>query len=165
VRFELKLATADDVGDLVSLHSSVSQRLTSLFGKGHWSTSVTERGVLFAMRISKIFVFRSRRKLIAALTLSTRKPFIPIAEGTRVQVDRNVLGLSKSQANLFKALQFALRPLCFRRGVGNIELGDFRVRRFARVGQVEADCTAACINQGHSLVSESDRKSIPTNNL
>ena len=75
MRVELKFATADDVEDLVSLHSSVSQRLTSLFGKGHWSTSVTERGVLFAMRISKIHVFRSRRKLTAALTLSTRKPW------------------------------------------------------------------------------------------
>jgi GNAT superfamily N-acetyltransferase len=73
--FKLQVAGADDVADLVSLRTAVNERLTSQYGKGHWSSGVTEKGVLYAMRTSTVYVGRYRNRLIATLALSTRKPW------------------------------------------------------------------------------------------
>jgi GNAT superfamily N-acetyltransferase len=75
MQVKLQIATADDVPDLVSLQTAVNQHLTSKYGKGHWSGGVTEKGVLFTMRIAKVYIIRYRGRLIATLTLSTRKPW------------------------------------------------------------------------------------------
>lgn len=71
----LKLATDRDVADLVSLHTAVHQHLDALHGHGYWSSNVTEKGVRFSMTRGNIYIARQRGKLIAALTLSTRKPW------------------------------------------------------------------------------------------
>ena len=75
MQLKLQIATVDDVADLVSLRTAVSRHLTSQYGKGHWSSGSTEKGVLFAMRHSTVYVARSRNRLIATLTLSTKKPW------------------------------------------------------------------------------------------
>jgi GNAT superfamily N-acetyltransferase len=75
MRFRLQIATPADVQDLVSLRLAVSQDLTARYGKGPWSSAVTEKGVLFAMRRSSVYVARRRTRLVATLTLSTRKPW------------------------------------------------------------------------------------------
>ena len=75
MRVELEIAAASDVSDLVSLQNAVSQRLTSQYGKGYWSGTVTDKGVLFAMRTSSVYVARYRGRLIATLTLGTKKPW------------------------------------------------------------------------------------------
>lgn len=72
---KLKVAGADNVLDLVALRNATSRYLTERYGKGNWSGQVTERGVLFEMRISTVYVARIRRRLIATLALSTRKPW------------------------------------------------------------------------------------------
>ena len=71
----LALATPDDVPALVDLHVRVARDLTARFGPGHWSSEPTERGILFHLRISRIFVARSRGKIVATLRLSTRRPW------------------------------------------------------------------------------------------
>ena len=58
----LQPATTDDVPELVSLSAAVNVRLT-------------EKGALFAMRNSSVFIARRRGKVIATLTLSTKKPW------------------------------------------------------------------------------------------
>ena len=71
----LVLATPDDVPGLVDLHGRVARDLTARFGPGHWSSEPTERGVLYHLRISRIFVARSRGKILATLRLSTSRPW------------------------------------------------------------------------------------------
>ena len=73
IRFER--ATDDDVADLVSLQNAVAYDLTARYGKGHWSSNVSERGLRFAMTRATIYVARYRKRLVGMLALSTRKPW------------------------------------------------------------------------------------------
>jgi GNAT superfamily N-acetyltransferase len=72
---KLQVATVDDVLELVSLRNAVGQHLTARFGKGPWSSESTEKGALFGMRRSSVYVARDRKRLTATLALSTRKPW------------------------------------------------------------------------------------------
>ena len=75
MRVKLHIATPEDVADLISLRNATSERLTSLYGKGPWSWQSTERGALFGMTRSTVYIARCRGRLIATLALSTRKPW------------------------------------------------------------------------------------------
>lgn len=75
MKIQLKVATADDVSGLVSLRNTVAEDLTSRYGKGHWTMKVSERGVLFQMTRSTIYIARYRGRLVATLALSKRKPW------------------------------------------------------------------------------------------
>ena len=75
MRLQLKVATADDVLDIVALRAAVAGKLTADFGRGRWSGVSTEKGVLFDMRNSKLFVARQRNKLVASFRLATKKPW------------------------------------------------------------------------------------------
>jgi ribosomal protein S18 acetylase RimI-like enzyme len=75
MNIRLEVATAGDAAELVELRDAVNQRFLSQFGKGYWIANTTERGVLFRMRRGTVFVARDCGKLIASLTLSTRKPW------------------------------------------------------------------------------------------
>ena len=70
----LTTVTLAELPALVALHNMVSADLTSRFGQGPWSGQVTERGILFGMRTSVIYIARSSQQIIATLRLSTRKP-------------------------------------------------------------------------------------------
>jgi GNAT superfamily N-acetyltransferase len=74
-RVRLTLATPADAEELAALHTTVSEDLTSRFGKGPWSMRTTGRGVLHAMRMGKVFVAKRRNRCIATLTLVTKKPW------------------------------------------------------------------------------------------
>jgi ribosomal protein S18 acetylase RimI-like enzyme len=75
MRIQLQIATPEDAADLVCLRNATSNHLTSQFGKGPWSGQSTEKGALFGMRRGTVFIARYRNRLIATLTLSTRKPW------------------------------------------------------------------------------------------
>ena len=75
MRIKLRAGTADDAADLVALRAAVNQHLISQFGTGYWAAGLTEKGVRFALKTATVFVARDRNHLIAALTLSTRKPW------------------------------------------------------------------------------------------
>jgi len=62
MRIALQLATPDDASDLVALTASTGGRRT-------------EKATLFVMRTSSVYIARRRGKLIATLTLSTKKPW------------------------------------------------------------------------------------------
>lgn len=74
-KFVLESATAHDAVALAALHTSVAQHLTDLHGKGPWSSRTTEKGILFALRSSKVFVARNGSEIIATLRLATKKPW------------------------------------------------------------------------------------------
>jgi GNAT superfamily N-acetyltransferase len=108
MRVNLQIATADDVSDLVSFQTAVSQHLTLQYGKGHWSSGLTEKGVRFAMKISTVYVARDHSRLIATLTLSTRKPWA---------IDKKHFSSSKRPLYL---TAMAIAPDEQRKGVGRL---------------------------------------------
>jgi GNAT superfamily N-acetyltransferase len=75
MRVRLQVATADDVADLVSLRDAVNRHLVAQHGKGYWSVRLTEKGALFALRHSTVYIARYRKRPIATLALCTRKPW------------------------------------------------------------------------------------------
>jgi GNAT superfamily N-acetyltransferase len=108
MRLKLQIATTDDVSDLVSLGIAVNQRLASQYGKGYWSAGLTERGVLFAMRTSAVYVARHHSRLLATVTLSTRKPWA---------IDKKYFGASKLPLYL---TSMAVHPDKQRMGIGRL---------------------------------------------
>jgi GNAT superfamily N-acetyltransferase len=72
---KLLLASADDIPELVAMRARVSQSLAKKFGDGFWAGRPTESSERFLMRIGQVYIARYRGKLIAALALSTRKPW------------------------------------------------------------------------------------------
>jgi len=74
-RFRFELGTADDAATLAALHTAVAEELTRHHGRGPWSSKTSEKGVLFAMRISRVFVAREGSEIVATLRLQTKKPW------------------------------------------------------------------------------------------
>jgi GNAT superfamily N-acetyltransferase len=75
MRFKLQIATTNDAAPLAALHNEVADHLTSLHGRGPWSGQCSEKGLLYAMRTSQVFVARQRPKIVATLRLATKKPW------------------------------------------------------------------------------------------
>lgn len=96
-----------DARAIAALRNSTSQHLTARFGEGHWSWAASERGVKSALRRARIRVGRSGRRIVTALTLSTRKPwaidveyFTPVERplyltGMAVAVEQQCHGLGR----------------------------------------------------------------------
>ena len=74
-RFGFRLATADDAGRLAVLHTAVAHELTRVHGRGPWSSKTSEKGALWAMRTSRVFVGCQGAKIVATLQLATKKPW------------------------------------------------------------------------------------------
>ena len=72
---ELIQATPDDAEALASLHTAVAEDLTAKYGRGHWSSATSVKGVLFTMKRARVYVARKRQRIVATLALSTRKPW------------------------------------------------------------------------------------------
>ena len=103
---DLQLATATDVADLLSLHAAVNERLLSQYGNGFWISRLTEKGALFAMRNSSVYIARHDGRLIATLTLATKKPWA---------IDKKYFASSKRPLYL---TSMAVHPDVQRRGIG-----------------------------------------------
>jgi GNAT superfamily N-acetyltransferase len=71
----LVLATEADIPALAVLHAAVAEDLTRRYGRGHWSSSASERGVAYQMRLGHVFVERAGDAIQATLRLATRKPW------------------------------------------------------------------------------------------
>lgn len=74
-RFTLVTATPADAPEIAILRTAVALDLTRRYGKGHWSSAATERGVLNDLRTGSVLIARSRGRLIATLRLATKKPW------------------------------------------------------------------------------------------
>jgi ribosomal protein S18 acetylase RimI-like enzyme len=93
------IAEASDAAGLAELYNAVADGLTREHGRGHWSARTTERGVLWALRISTVFVARERGKIRATFTLATRKPWaIDVARFTPVGRALYLTGLAVDPA-------------------------------------------------------------------
>jgi GNAT superfamily N-acetyltransferase len=102
----LEPATADDVPALVALHAAVAQDLTEKFGRGHWSSSASEKGVLFQMKTGRVFVARDGSDIAGTLRLATKKPWA---------IDKSYFTPCKRPLYLH---DMAVQPGLQRRGIG-----------------------------------------------
>ena len=75
MKLKLELAAAADAGELGELRAAVNRHFLAQFGKGYWISNTTERCVLFRMKRGTVFAAREGPKIVASLTLSTRKPW------------------------------------------------------------------------------------------
>jgi GNAT superfamily N-acetyltransferase len=75
VGFSFQPATTGDVAALATLHSLVADHLTELHGPGPWASKTTEKSVLYAMRISRVFVARLGLNIVGTLRLTAKKPW------------------------------------------------------------------------------------------
>jgi GNAT superfamily N-acetyltransferase len=73
--FSLKPATIGDAAPLAVLHTAVANHLTEKFGTGPWSAATSEKGILFAMRTSQVYVARLGNEMVGTLRLQTKKPW------------------------------------------------------------------------------------------
>ena len=71
----LEPATPEDAEQVAALRAAVAEDLTGKYGRGHWSSAGTARGVLYRMRAGTVYVERSGGEVVATLCLSTRKPW------------------------------------------------------------------------------------------
>jgi GNAT superfamily N-acetyltransferase len=117
-------ATNADAAAVAALRTAVAECLTRDFGKGHWSSCVTERGVLYAIRTSRVLVFRRRSTIIATLTLATKKPWA---------IDKSYFAPSKRPLYL---TAMAVRPDLQRQGIGSYCLDE--AKRIAQAWPADA---------------------------
>jgi GNAT superfamily N-acetyltransferase len=74
-RLSFQPANPAEAASLAVLHTAVADHLTGLHGPGHWSQQTSEKGVLYAMRTSRVFVARSGQEIVGTLRLATKKPW------------------------------------------------------------------------------------------
>ena len=60
---------------IVDLRVAAADKLTKDFGHGHWSSQTNDAAVLRDLKASTVLVARDRGKIIATLTLQTKKPW------------------------------------------------------------------------------------------
>jgi GNAT superfamily N-acetyltransferase len=68
-------ATADDVPLIAALQNAAAGALTARFGEGHWSSLVTERHAVLALRHARVRVGRDGRRILTVLRLAPKKPW------------------------------------------------------------------------------------------
>jgi GNAT superfamily N-acetyltransferase len=82
----IREAVAADAAEVAALRVAAANDLTRRFGESFWSSSATEKGVLFAMKRGRVIIATRAGLIVGALTLSTRKPVaIDTAYFTRVK--------------------------------------------------------------------------------
>jgi len=68
-------AIQSDAPAIAALHTAVNEDLTQHYGQGRWSTVATEKGVLLAIRRSRVVVARNGERIVGTLNLQTKKPW------------------------------------------------------------------------------------------
>ena len=106
MRFSFQQAVVADATELAALHTAVADHLTEVFGRGPWSSRSSEKGVLYAMRISRVFVAREGTEIVGTLRLATKKPWA---------IDTSYFAPCRKPLYL---LAMAVKPAHPRRGIG-----------------------------------------------
>lgn len=114
VGLKFELATADDAVEIAALRTAAGAVLAKKHGPGNWAGIATDRGVLRDLKGSLVLVARSRRKIVGALTLTTKKPWaIDVSYFTPCEKPMYLINM-------------AVLPTRQRKGVGRALLGEAR---------------------------------------
>jgi len=112
VRLTFIDATADEVEAIAALQNSVAEELTARYGKGHWSSVATEKGVAHSLKQARVRIGRSGKKVVTSLRLAKKKPWaIDVAYFTPVKRPLYLTGMAVSVEHQ-------------RRGLGRLALAD-----------------------------------------
>lgn len=68
-------ATEADVAAVAALRTAVADDLTRRYGRGHWSSPVTEKSVLRGLKTSRVVVARNTGGIVGTVRLATQKPW------------------------------------------------------------------------------------------
>lgn len=71
----ISFATVDDVSAVTLLRCNVAKHLTDQYGRGHWSSNVTEKSVLRSIKTSRVIIAKVGTEVIGSLRLATKKPW------------------------------------------------------------------------------------------
>jgi len=112
MKLTLQPASTIHATAIAALRQSTNEKLTRDFGPGPWTPTVTENGVLFAIRNSRVYIVRDGRAIIGTLTLATKKPWA---------IDRKYF--TKCQRPLY-LINMAVAPDRQRHGIGRAMLAD-----------------------------------------
>lgn len=104
--FRLRLAVPGDALELAALHTAVADHLTRLHGSGPWSSHTSAKGVLYAMRHSRVLLATDGGSIVATLCLATKKPWAI-----------NISYFTKCERPLY-LLSMAVAPARQRQGIG-----------------------------------------------
>lgn len=118
MKVTLKQATMAHATAIAKLRVATNEKLARDFGPGPWTSTVTEKGVLYALRHSCVYVVRDGRTIIGILTLATKKPWA---------IDRKYF--TKCRRPLY-LINMAVAPERQRHGIGRAMLAD--VKRIAK---------------------------------
>ena len=100
MRLAFRDAKAADVPAIAGLHNAAAGALTARFGQGHWSSLVTERGVLSSLRHAHVRLGRSGRRVVTVLRLARKKPWaIDVAYFTPATCPLYLTGMAVSVAD------------------------------------------------------------------
>src|ERR1700722_7526245 len=75
MKLRFSTAVQSDAPAIAALHTAANEDLTQRFGQGRWSTVATEKGVLLAIRRSRVIVARKGKRIVGTLNLQTKKPW------------------------------------------------------------------------------------------
>jgi GNAT superfamily N-acetyltransferase len=129
MKVTLKQATTAHAVAIAKLRQATHEKLTRDFGTGPWTSAVTETGVLYAMRLGRVYVARAGRTIIGSLQLTSKKPWA---------IDRKYF--TKCRRPLY-LLAMAVEPDRQRQGVGRAMLED--VKRIVKAWPGDAICLDA----------------------
>jgi GNAT superfamily N-acetyltransferase len=121
-------ATTSDATALVELRAAAADKLTEDFGRGHWSSHATEASARRDIQASTVLVARDRGRIVATLTLQTKKPWaIDLAYFTPC-------------ARALYLINMAVQPRRQRRGIGRALIGEAsRVAQELGAGAIRLD--------------------------
>jgi len=75
MRLALSIAEQDDAPELAALHNAAADDLTRRYGHGVWSTTATEKGILFRWQHVRVLIARKGKRIVGTLRLQTKKPW------------------------------------------------------------------------------------------
>ena len=75
MNISISFATVDDVSAVTLLRCNVAKHLTDQYGRGHWSSNVTEKSVLRSIKTSRVIIAKVGTEVIGSLRLATKKPW------------------------------------------------------------------------------------------
>ena len=131
------IATAADASAIADLRVAVADRLTKDFGHGHWSAHTSDAAVLRDLKASHVLVARDRGKIIATLTLQTKKPWA---------IDLAYFTPCKKALYL---INMAVHPRRQRRGIGRALMTEAaRMARALRADAIRLDAYDADAGAG-----------------
>ena len=130
-------ATAADAAAIAALRAAAAVKLTDEFGHGHWSSLTNEAAVRRDLKSATVLVARDRGKIVATLTLQTKKPWA---------IDLAYFTPCKKALYL---INMAVHPRRQRRGIGRALLTEaMRVARALPANVIRLDAYDADAGAG-----------------